>query len=231
MTPPIGTRAELLAFIAADPALLALLAEARTRDADAGRDPAHDAGQALRVALWTLRLGGAAVDAREAVAAALLHDAVDVPKNSPKRASASERSADMAARRLPLAGFAPAAVERVVAAIRDHSFSRGAVPTSALGGALQDADRLEALGAIGLLRWIATSVRMGAGFFDSSDPWARSRPLDDRQYSVDHFFTKLLTLPTTMRTVAGRAEAQRRAAFLRAFLSQLGAEVDDAAPE
>ena len=111
-------------------------------------------------------------------------------------------------------------------AVRDHSFSRGAVPRGPLGEALQDADRLEALGAIGLLRCVSTGVRMGGAWFDGDDPWAAGRPLDDTRYSVDHFFTKLLGLAATMRTEAGRAEARHRAAFLEAFLAQLAHELD-----
>jgi uncharacterized protein len=219
----------LLARIAADLPLAVLLAEARARDG--GDDPTHDVAHALRVAAWTLRLGGDAVDAREAIAAALLHDAVNPPKDSPERARASERSASLARERLPALGFAPDAVARVAAAIRDHSFSRGAAPESPLGEALQDADRLEALGAIGLLRCVSTGVRMGGAWFDADDPFAESRPLDDARFSVDHFYAKLLRLPDTMRTAAGRAEAEARTAFLRAFLAQLGRELGRPAPE
>ena len=224
-------RTTLLARIAADSALAALLAESRARDAAlAVPDPTHDTAHALRVAVWTLRLGGADVDAREAVAAALLHDAVNPPKDSPERASASKRSAAHARERLAALGFTPEAGERIAAAVRDHSWSRGAEPEDALGCALQDADRLEALGAIGLLRCVSTGVRMGGAWFDPDDPWAVSRPLDDTRYSVDHFFTKLLLVPESMRTAAGRAEAGRRAAWLRAFLEQLGSELGESAP-
>jgi uncharacterized protein len=55
--------------------------------------------------------------------------------------------------------------------------------------------------------------------------------LDDARYSVDHFHSKLLRLPGTMCTEAGRSEAERRAAFLRAFLSQLGDELGRPAPD
>lgn len=217
--------------MANDAALAVLLAELRSRQAEQrSNDSAHDVAHALRVARWTLALGGAEVDPREAVAAALLHDAVNPPKDSPKRARASERSAALARERLHALGFAPESVTRITDAIRDHSFSRGAVPATPLGCALQDADRLEALGAIGLLRCISTGVRMGGAWFEADDPWAEIRPLDDTRYSVDHFFTKLLKLPATMRTVAGRAEAERRAAFLRDFLSRLGEELGRPAP-
>ena len=218
-------------LLATDAALATLLAEAHARDAGrAAPDPAHDTAHALRVATWTLALGGTDVIAREAVAAALLHDAIEVSKDSPDRPRASERSAGQAHERLRALGFAPDSVERVADAIRDHSFSRGAVPSTRLGRALQDADRLEALGAIGLLRCVTTGVRLESAWFDADDPWAEARPLDDARFSVDHFFTKLLKLPETMCTEAGRREAERRVAFLREFLARLGEELGRPAP-
>lgn len=218
------TRDALLVHIAADPALTVLLAEARERDG-ANPDPTHDTAHALRVALGTIRIGGDAVDVREAIAAALLHDAVNPPKDSPERRSASERSAALAQERLPALGFGAEAVTRIAGAVRDHSWSRGAVPDTPLGRALQDADRLEALGAIGLLRCVSTGVRMGGAWFDGDDPWAEARALDDTRFSVDHFATKLLALPATMRTPIGRAEAEQRADYLRGFLEQLAREL------
>ena len=122
---------------------------------------------------------------------------------------------------LPILGFDVASTERVARAILTHSFSRGLTPEDALGDALQDADRLEALGAIGLMRNISTGVQLGARYFHPDDPWARHRPLDDKAYSVDHHFVKLLKLPETMRTTAGRREARRRAALLHTFLRAL----------
>lgn len=211
-----------------DGELSALLAEVAPRLAD---DPGHDLEHCLRVALWTVRIGGEELDWRRAVAAALLHDIVNPPKSSPERVHASERSAAEARRILPDFDFDADAVEDIALAVRDHSFSRGAVPTRPLGKALQDADRLEALGALGLFRTISTGTRMGARYFHPRDPWARNRPLDDRAHSVDHFFTKLLRLPATMNTEAGRHEAERRAAFLRAFLEQLADELDTALPD
>lgn len=221
----------LRGFVDADPALTAVHDELRRRLADDphGDDPGHDAAHAFRVALWTTRLAPHE-DPRCAIAAALLHDVVNVPKSSPDRHLASERSAEVARALLPTLGFATADVARIAAAIRDHSYSRGAIPESPLGDALQDADRLEALGALGLCRTISTGTRMGAQYFEPNDPWASARELDDRRFSVDHFFTKLLGLATTMRTAAGRAEAERRAAFLRAFLVQLGDEIGSPPP-
>jgi uncharacterized protein len=205
-----------------DDALRSVFADVSTSSAG---DAAHDVGHALRVAEWTVRLAGEEVDPRLSIAAALLHDIVNVPKNHPDRARASEQSADVARAKLCELGFAPAAVQLVADAIRDHSFTRGATPSSALGKALQDADRLEALGVIGAFRCIATGTTFGAEFFDADDPWAERRELDDKRYSVDHFFVKLFKLPSTFQTDRGRAEAERRAGVMRAMLDQLGEEL------
>jgi uncharacterized protein len=207
--------------IAGDVVLPQVLAEVEQRfDADA----AHDLGHLFRVADWTVRLAGD-VEPRTSIAAALLHDVVNIPKNHVDRATASERSADVARELLPTLGFDERTTELVAQAIADHSFSRGVVPRSALGRALQDADRLEALGVIGTFRCIATGVRFGAQFFDPDDPWANDRELDDKRFSVDHFFTKLLGLPATFQTAAGRAEADRRVATMHLLLDALREEL------
>ena len=224
-----GWRAALRARIDADPMLRAVLAEVERRmDADA----AHDVEHLLRVAHWTLRLGEGdpEVDPRLAVAAALLHDVVNLPKAHPDRARASERSADVARALLPALGVSAADAALVADAVRDHSFTRGAVPASPLGRAVQDADRLEALGVIGTFRCVATGVRFGGAFSHPDDPWAEARPLDDARYAVDHFFTKLLRLPATFHTEAGRAEAERRAALMRTLLAAYGEELGAPVP-
>jgi uncharacterized protein len=209
-------------LILESPDLSALLEHASARLDD---DPGHDVAHCLRVAVWTLRLSDGALEPRLAIAAALLHDIVNVPKNSPERTSASELSARHALELLPRHGFSAAEAEAVTEAIRTHSFSRGETPKSDLGRTLCDADRLEALGAIGLFRTISTGVRMGARYFDADDPFAQGRPLDDKAYSIDHFFTKLLRLAESFSTEAGRTEARRRTAFLRATLEELGVEL------
>jgi uncharacterized protein len=193
-------------------------------------DSAHDTGHLLRVACWTIRLGGETVSPGLAAAAALLHDVVNLPKNDPRRSYAGVLSSEVAREVLGRLGFSEEDTSLVAAAVRDHSFSLGATPTSSLGRALQDADRLEALGALGVFRCIAVGTRLNAAFFHPSDPWAQGRPLDDRHFSVDHFFTKLLRLPESFLTAAGRAEAKHRAEVMRQLLVQLGREIGQLPP-
>ncbi|MFA9353024.1 hydrolase, partial [Escherichia coli] len=77
--------------------------------------------------------------------------------------------------------------------IEAHSFSAKIAPETLEAKIVQDADRLEALGAIGLARVFAVSGALGVALFDAEDPFARQRGLDDKQYALDHFQTKLLT--------------------------------------
>jgi uncharacterized protein len=216
------TLSEIARTIERDPMLSAL---AHYVAPQLGDDPAHDLAHCMRVALGTIRIGGDAIEPRHAIAAALLHDVVNVPKDSGQRASASEASATVARELLPRHGFSAAETELIAHAVRDHSFSRGATPQTPLGKALQDADRLEALGAIGIVRCLLTGVRMGAQPFDPEDPFAQRRALDERRWSVDHFFTKLFGLPDTMQTEAGRAEAAQRVQLLHDFVAALGREL------
>ncbi|ADV66445.1 HD domain-containing protein [Deinococcus maricopensis] len=204
-----------------DAALRAVQGEVRAR---MRTDGAHDEGHLRRVAVWAVRFAPPG-DARAAVAAALLHDVVNLPKDHPERAQASVRSADVARALLPGLGFTADEVERVAGAVRDHSFSRGATPDTPLGDALQDADRLEALGALGVLRCAATGGRLDRALLHDLDPWGEARALDDGEYTLDHFFVKLLRLPATFRTPGGRAEAARRAGTIHAFLTALGEEL------
>lgn len=220
-SPPPTTDA-LERYVRETPPLDVLLDEARERLDD---DPGHDLAHAMRVALWTLRLSSGLVDPRLAVAAALFHDVVNIPKDHPDRALASVRSAALASTLLETHGFDADERTLVCDAIRDHAYSRGAIPSSHLGKALQDADRLEALGVLGVFRTISTGARMGSRYFAPDDPWAERRALDDKAYSVDHFFTKLLHLEATMQTDGGRAEAKRRTARMRVILEDLGDEL------
>ena len=199
---------------------------------EAETDLAHDLDHVLRVYRWAVRLAAeAGADPDLAGAAALVHDLVNVPKESPQRAMGSTLSAAAGAEVLPRAGYSEAEVTAVVEAVRTCSWSRGRPPSSALGAVLQDADRLDAIGAIGIARNFACAQAMSsrgvAGrFYHPEDPLGQTdRALDDRRNAADHYAIKLLRLAQTMHTPTAKAEANRRHAFLKTFLAQLSAEV------
>jgi len=189
---------------------------------------AHDAMHLRRVQTWAIRLALAeGVDPDLAGAAALVHDLAAVPKDGPDRALGGERSAILAGDPLLAAGYAVDEIAAVVAAVATCSWSRGRPPADALGAVLQDADRLDAIGAIGIARvfacaqWMSRPARAGR-FYHPDDPLAvAARPLDDRLNAVDHFRAKLLRLAEGMHTALARAEAQRRHAAMLVFLADL----------
>lgn len=90
---------------------------------------------------------------------------------------------------------------------------------------MQDADRLESLGAIGLARVFHVAGQLGRGLFHADDPLALHRPLDDVNYTFDHFQTKLLTLADSMQTELGKEMARYNIEYLVTFMSKLCAEL------
>lgn len=157
-------------------------------------------------------------------AAVLLHDLVSLPKDHPDRASASRMAAAEAVRLLRSMGFEERLLPGVAHAIEAHSFSAGIAPTTPEARALQDADRLDALGAIGIARCFAVGGSLGRALVDPDDPLAEGRVLDEGAWVLDHFQTKLLRLPDSMTTVAGRGIAEERAAFVWAFMLRMAEE-------
>lgn len=189
-------------------------------------DTAHDEGHVRRVVASAKKLA-AAEGALLAVVlpAAWLHDCVAIAKNSPQRSSASRLAADQAGAFLREAGYPAEYIAPVEHAIEAHSFSARITPQTIEAKVVQDADRLEALGAVGIARTLITGGANGTPLYDFSEPFPVKRVADDRTSIIDHFFTKLLTLADTMQTGSGRAAAQQRAEFLRQFLTQLGTEI------
>jgi uncharacterized protein len=191
-----------------------------------GADPGHGPAHLERVVATALKLAAEEGARLEVVLpAAWLHDCVHVAKDSPDRARASRLAADRALAFLEGAGYPPDCLPDIRHAIEAHSFSAGIAPRTPEARVVQDADRLDALGAIGLARCIAVGASLGRPVYEPQDPFCRARTPDDRGASVDHFYTKLLKVAGTMQTAAGRREAERRTEFLRSFLTQLESEI------
>ena len=193
---------------------------------DGSGDAAHDIGHFRRV-LGVARVIAASEGAHDALvltASALLHDCVSVAKNDPQRSQASRLAALRAAGVLRGMGFPEDRLGGVCHAIEAHSFSADIRPLSPEARALRDADRIDALGAIGIARCFAVSGAMGRPLFDPDDPLARGRDLDDLVWALDHFRVKLLRLPDSMWTDLGRRIARDRADVLVKFMSQIEIE-------
>lgn len=189
-------------------------------------DPAHDWPHIGRVAASAKKMCEIEKANLEiTLAAVYCHDLVNLPKNHPDRKNASTLAAEEAVPHLKEAGFESDEIERIKNAIIEHSFSKGLKPSSIEAAIVQDADRLDALGAIGILRCAAVNTKMESSFFEPQDPFAEDRPLDDKQYMVDHYFVKLFKLPELMNTEAGKRIALERVGFMTEFLDVLGKEI------
>jgi len=200
--------------------------EALARAAAGDADGAHDINHLHRV--WgnarRLLADHTEADALVVLAACYLHDLVNLPKNHPERHLASRQAARLATTQLAALDFPAALLPGVAHAIETHSFSAGLSPETIEAAIVQDADRLDALGAVGLARMFYTAGRMGSALAHDLDPAGLDRPLDDRTYSLDHIAVKLATLPGTMRTPAGRRLGEERLRQLNAFRDTFIAE-------
>lgn len=191
-----------------------------------GSDPAHDLAHIQRVVRNAKLLSEAeGADWSLLHPAAWLHDCVFVAKDSPLRQKASRLSADRAVMFLQERGYPLSDWPAFRHAIAAHSFSANIEPQTLEAKVLQDADRIDALGAVGLSRCLMLGGHMGTELMSPVDPFCEEREPDDSRYTIDHFYRKLLKLEDTMQTTAGQALAKVRGNVLRSFLAQLSEEV------
>lgn len=189
-------------------------------------DPAHDLSHVKRVVSIAKKLAAEENAVSEIVVpAAWLHDLVNLPKNHPDRKKASSLAADEALRYLSSVEYPEKYFEGIHHAICAHSFSAGIIPVSIEAKIVQDADRLDALGAIGLARLYSINTQLGRVFYDHEDPFAQKRSLDDKLYGMDHIFIKLEKISESMNTRSAAIEAKRRFSFIQDFLDELKKEI------
>jgi uncharacterized protein len=194
--------------------------------ASSGNDGSHDVTHLQRV--WrNVRLiqaeeGG---DSEVLLAAVVLHDCTNIEKNSPLRRQASRLAARKAVEILDGMCWRPQAIAAVAHAIEAHSVSAGIRADTLEAKILQDADRLDALGMVGIARCFYVAGRLGSALYDHHDPYARQRPYDEKRFTIDHFHTRLLRLADNLHTRAGARLACERSERLRWFLDNFLEEV------
>ncbi|MGH2432113.1 MAG: HD domain-containing protein [Pseudomonas sp.] len=194
---------------------------------EATDDGAHDLAHLHRVWANVRRIhaveGG---DLEVLLAATVLHDCVAVEKDSPQRSQASRLSASKAAQILAALNWPTPRIEAVRHAIAAHSFSAHLPADTLEAKILQDSDRLDALGMVGIARCFYVGGRMGTALYDPNNPKAKGRDYQDRQFSLEHFPNKLLTLASGFQTGEGaRLAAQRHqwlVWFVDGFMDEIG---------
>ena len=189
-------------------------------------DTAHDFEHILRVYKNAEKIcEKEKMDKKLILCAVLLHDIVSYPKSDKRSKLSSIQSAKKSEQILKKYDFSKDEITIISDAIRDHSFSQNKTPRTLEGKILQDADRLDALGAIGIARVFATGGSLKRPIYNNVDPFCKIRTPDDKTWTLDHFFQKLLKLESLMNTKSGEVEAKKRTKVLQEFLNQLKQEV------
>ncbi len=185
-------------------------------------EPAHDFNHVMRVYKNAQKIcKKEKVNEKLVLSAALLHDIVSYPKSDKRSKNSSLESAKKATNILKNLNFTQKEIQIISGAIRDHSFSRGKIPQTLEGKILQDADRLDAIGAIGIARVFAVGGSEKRPFYNDEDPFCKIHSPDDKIWTLDHFYKKLFKLEDLMNTKSAKIEAKRRTKVLKMFLSEL----------
>ena len=191
-------------------------------------DTAHDLAHIQRVVTNAKKLleQEDSADYLITISAAWLHDCVVLPKNHPERKKASILAANKASQFLSETDFPSEKISAVAHAIESHSFSAGIKPATHEAEIVQDADRLDALGAIGIARCFMVGGTMERPLYNPEDPFCESREPDDSKWNIDHFYQKLFRLPELMNTISAKKEAERRVGLMKLYLAELRKETD-----
>ena len=188
------------------------------------QSPAHDFEHVQRVyrnaEMISKKEEGADLDI--VLAAALLHDLVVYPKGSRRTNHSADESADLAKKILSEYKYYPVEkIEKVVYAIRTHSYSKQLIPSTLEGKILQDADRLDAIGAIGIARTFSVGGSENRSLYDPKDPFCESdRGLDDTRWTLE-----IIDIKKFMHTKTAKEIAKQRTDFIESFLNELRKEI------
>lgn len=157
--------------------------------------------------LWTIEL------------AALLHDVGDAKFHDGK-----ERSGEISRDLLKRYNVSKEQTEPIVHIVENLSFRKRdtALPLTTEGQIVQDADRLDALGAVGIVRTIEYGQYRSQPFYDVANPLGKS--------GVIHFHEKLFRIPDLLNTQTAKAIAVERIEFMRSFLFQYFSEIGSPVP-
>ncbi|MDD2656449.1 MAG: HD domain-containing protein [Patescibacteria group bacterium] len=190
-------------------------------------DPSHDFNHILRVLSNIESINKEEkADLDILIPAALFHDVVNYPKNDPKTKFASDESAIIVKKVLEsIKEYPRHKVAQVEYAVSVCSFNKGIIPNTLEAKILQDADGLEATGAISIMRTYASAGQMKINFYNQKDPFCKKRKPEALQYALDLFYQRLLKIKERCHTKKGKKIAERRTKFLLKFLKEFEQEL------
>lgn len=190
-------------------------------------DPSHDMLHVRRVVSLAKKLAGIeGAELSVVVPAAYLHDCIYISKVDSRRSQASRISAEKALELLRGWQYPEEYLPGIFHAIESHSFSANVPAQTVEAKVVQDADRLDAIGAIGIFRCFAFSGLAKRPMYDAEDPFCESRALNDQTNTLDHFFTKLLRLKDRLNTPSAKAEGLLRIQTMEKYLNALKLELN-----
>lgn len=204
--------------------LISIAEERQTKE-----DPSHDFQHILRVLNLAAKVAeSVGADLDVVIPAALFHDTVIYKKNSPQSKGEADESAQIVEAILEsIEEYPKEKIDAVKICIKQCSFSKGIIPDLLESKVLQDADRLEATGAISIMRTFASSGQMNRPFYSPEDPFCENGHTDFRS-GIDLFYRRLLVVERTMHTEFAKNLAKKRTQFLEKFLEQVRVELVDA---
>lgn len=206
---------KIISFIASD-------VEARL----SGEGSGHDWWHIYRVWKMSQRIGGEEqADMQIVEMAALLHDIADWKFHDGDEDIGPRIAGEIMGEH----GVSSDVIEHVQLIIRESGFKGAPVEPSTLEGkVMQDADRLDAIGAIGIARCFAYGGHKGRVLYDPAiEPvvmTSKEQYAKNTSPSINHFYEKLLLLKDLMNTDTGRKLAKERHQFIEAYLEQFYGE-------
>lgn len=205
--------------------LLKVTAAAMPKD-----DPSHDMEHIKRVlsAVKLICEKEQKGDLEILIPAAILHDVVTYPKDDPRNKTATDESAEFAGNLLwNYPGYPKDKTIEVRSCILECSWSKG-LPASSINSAiLRDADRLEAVGAIALMRTFSSGGQMKRPLYNPADPFCEKGIPEGVGCSFDLIYQRLLKVTATLHTETAKNIGLRRRIFLEVFISEFRLELSE----
>jgi len=195
--------------------------EMKVRSEEFFRLSHHDKSHVERVYNLAVQIGKEEnADLDVVKAAALLHDIARAMEDEGRIEDHATEGAKMARKVLEESNFPKEKIEKVMHCIEVHRFKKGMEAKSLEAKILQDADRLDIIGAIGLARVFTRGGWSNIPIHDPSTP--PKQKYDGKSLSsVNHIYEKILKVKDTIHTNAAKEIAEERHRFVEKFLEKL----------